>query len=193
MTTVKCRYCKKEIEIHEAAVVHQYNRNLYYCKEHRGLKTDGQWLLEILLNILGEQRLDSAIVKRIYPVTSEFGTRTVASYMHAHAKELKTKLEGEGKDGKIRSTRTKVNYLLSILNGELPKYHPDRKPENNQSLNFYDPTSIDTPVECTVTRSETLDEKRARLLKVMDQPDEDEGEFVDFCSFILEKQEQGYG
>ena len=187
---VQCAYCKKELDSSEASVVHKFNKNLYYCPEHKGLKTKIQFFWEIVLEVLNERQISSDLSSSIKPIVHDFGMDLVLSFLHEKKQFYGDLIYQKEIAHDFTTTFAKIQYFCTILRRELPKFIlVDEKEKEIMLSAIYEP-EMDSRMRTLPhyhTR-ETMDEKRSRInKKMMETQSHTEVECSDFMSYFKAK------
>ena len=185
---VKCAYCKKELDSSEASVVHKLNKNLYYCHEHKGFKTQIQFFWELVLEVLNERNISRELSNSIKPIIYDFGLDLTLSFLHEKKEFYSNLIYQKEIAHDFTTTFAKIQYFCTILKRELPKFTlKDEKGKDIVLSAIYEP-EMDTKSNMHHPRfhtRETMDEKRNRISRKMEQSHEhEEVDCSDFMSYF---------
>lgn len=187
---VHCAYCKKELDSSEASVVHKFNKNLFYCPEHKGFKTKIQFFWEIVLDVLNERQISSDLSNSIKPIVHDFGMDLILSFLHERKEFYENLIYQKEIAHDFTTTFAKIQYFCTILKRELPKFVLADEQEKEIMLSaIYEP-EMDNRMRThpRYHTRETMEEKRNRINKKLEETQEhDEIDCSDFMSYFKTK------
>lgn len=170
---IRCNFCKKELdpEHDEIAVVQSDNfKILYFCKEHKGLRTESQFFAELVLKIMDEPFLKRAIADMIQPFVEMHSKKKISYFLYDNQKRLEP-LFSEKYNGHYKDLDHKCRLMAKILRTDLPNYKMRYEKENVPTSSvIWEPgfEKLKTSPRKAEHR-ETMQEKKDRLARKMEE------------------------
>ena len=128
MSLHKCAYCGKVLAEGEYVIVERFERNDYYCPEHKGLRNDLDKSFQVIKYILTEPALPLECRKLLKVSLEMLDVHKAYMYLSRSKEYWKEKIAAKERAGDFNNVQAKVKYLLAILKNKLPSYQiPDLK------------------------------------------------------------------
>ena len=140
-----------------------------------------------LLYVLDENEITNGDFNRIRPLVEQYGLKKITKFLCDKGLNIRDRMILKVQEGKMNGTRAKINYLCKIMKDDLPSYKETKGEIQLESASKKMLCPPDSPSffnNQSIPPKESVEQKKERLSRIMDEREEEEDAGEEFDNLL---------